>query len=979
MHRLSALPSALVLLALAGCNAAPIAPLVQILPEDAATEDDLRLDFLSRSEDPNLEDVVTYEVAWYVDGEEVPELKDQHEVNFERTAKNQQWRVAVTPVDSRGAYGQAGEATVTIQNTAPTAEVELTPLEPQPTSDIEAVATGYDIDGDEVSFRYEWLEEGVESGHTDKVLPADMTKKGDLWTVRAYPTDGQDEGEPAEATVSVDNALPIATLVTLTPREAFEKTELLAEAEGTDEDGDELTWTFTWYVDGEAVEDYSEATLTGEHFDKGAKIRVEATPHDGYVHGESAMSDYAYVFNTKPTGTAAALAPTEAYTATTLNCVGIGFADDDNDEEGWTFAWQVNGVDTSRTGQAEGGFTKGDTVSCFARPFDGEEEGDDAYKSAAVTILNTPPVMTKATISKSAPVEGDTLEVYVEGVSDDDGDDVTLKYSWLVNGTSVATTATLSSDLFDKGDTIQVEVTPNDGTDDGVPVRSAIVTAVNTAPEATKITLAPTSPYTDDEVVATVETEDADGDDVTLDFAWYVDGTKVSATGAKLDGSYFDKHDKIYVIVTPNDGDTDGAPLTSDTITAINTIPVITSVEVTPDPIREEDTLTCVPKGWTDADGDTPGYEYSWEVDGKKVATTKTLTGDFFDKGDAIVCTVRPDDGDDVGKAVSSKAYSVANTAPTIDSVSLSSKAPKEGDTLYATIIGAEDVDGDPITYHYAWHVNGKEVSTKDEIDSSVFDKGDSIYVVVTPDDGTDKGTGVKSDVATGANTVPEVTSVSLSPTSPKTTDGVTATVVSKDADGDTVSYSYTWYVDGLVAASKGKTLSSADFKKNQKLWVVVVPDDGDGKGAAFTSGKIDSVNTLPSITGVAISPATGIKESTTLTCVPSGWSDADGDAEGYRYEWKVNGALKGVSKTLLGTFFSKGDKVTCTAWPNDGEGNGTPRTSASVSVENTAPVLDSVTPVDDVSRRRATRSARCWARRPTTTGIGSRTSTAGT
>jgi hypothetical protein len=386
MRRLFCLPYALV--ALAGCSVTPIAPLVSIVPEGAATLDTLGLRFVSHPEASNLGDTVSYQISWYVDGTEVPELASKMEVPFERTAKDEQWRVTVTPMDSRELHGRSGEATATIQNTAPSSLVELQPLEPQPTQDIEVFAKGDDIDGDDVTFRYEWSEDGVKSEHTGRVLPESMTKRGDMWKVLAYPDDGENEGEPAEANVTVENALPLTTVVTLTPREAFERTELVVETEGTDADGDLLTWTFTWYVDGEALTGVDGSVLTGAHFDKGAKIRVEAAPNDGFVDGDPGFSDYAYIFNTPPTATAAALTPTEAYATTTMACDGVGFTDEDNDMEGWRYAWQVNGAeDPLRKESIQGGFSQGQSVSCTVRPFDGEEEGAEAYRSSTITIL----------------------------------------------------------------------------------------------------------------------------------------------------------------------------------------------------------------------------------------------------------------------------------------------------------------------------------------------------------------------------------------------------------------------------------------------------------------------------------------------------------------------------------------------------------------------------------------------------------------
>ena len=50
-------------------------------------------------------------------------------------------------------------------------------------------------------------------------------------------------------------------------------------------------------------------------------------------------------------------------------------------------------------------FDKGDSVYCELSPFDGSETGD-FVRTDTLTILNTPPVLTRATITNPSPREG---------------------------------------------------------------------------------------------------------------------------------------------------------------------------------------------------------------------------------------------------------------------------------------------------------------------------------------------------------------------------------------------------------------------------------------------------------------------------------------------------------------------------------------------------------------------------------------------
>ncbi|MBF4764918.1 S8 family serine peptidase, partial [Nocardioides islandensis] len=141
-----------------------------------------------------------------------------------------------------------------------------------------------------------------------------------------------------------------------------------------------------------------------------------------------------------------------------------------------------------------------------------------------------------ATVSLS-PVSPATNQIVTATAtkSDPDGNAVTLTYVWKVNGTIVKTTSGSSSltDTLDlsvagngnRGDTIRVEVTPNDGTANGGTVNDQLVVG-NSAPSAT-VSLSPVSPTTNQTVTATATKSDADGDAVSLTYVWKVNGSIV--------------------------------------------------------------------------------------------------------------------------------------------------------------------------------------------------------------------------------------------------------------------------------------------------------------------------------------------------------------------------------------------------------------------------------------------------------------------
>ena len=148
-------------------------------------------------------------------------------------------------------------------------------------------------------------------------------------------------------------------------------------------------------------------------------------------------------------------------------------------------------------------------------------------------------------------------------------------------------------------------------------------------------------------------------------------------------------------------------------------------------------------------------------------------------------------------------------------------------DTLIATATKS-DPNGYSVSLTYVWTVNGtvKQTDTTtaltDTFNLSVAgngNKGDVVVVSVTPNNGYLDGTTV-TDSATVADTAPAAT-VSLNSHTPRTNDVLTATATSSDADGDSVSLTYVWRVDGTVKQTDTTTALTDTFNLS-------LPGNGD-------------------------------------------------------------------------------------------------------------------------------------------------------
>lgn len=662
----------LIAVSLSACAGLPPSPALVIGPDAATTTDDLVLS-VTDSAEVEADDVVDYEITWYRDGEEQADLADATTVPASATSKNETWRAVVTPIDDKERVGESVETEITVVNTAPVATVAISPEVPLTTEDLVATAPGEDADGDAITTTYSWLRDGEDAGISGDTVSADLTVRGEVWTVIAVPADDEVSGEPVEAVVSIDNTAPVAESVTLEPASPTEASTLTAVTVGTDDDGDELTWSMSWLVNG--VEVATDVTsIDGDLFDKGDEVTVLATPSDGMVEGNT-VTDVSTVLNTPPSLDRAAISPTVLLESETLACNATGWLDIDGDDEAYDVSWEVGGMLVSTDATLTGAFfDKGDEVVCTLTPFDGEAYGTPV-SSGISTVSNTVPALTGVTFDLSTPRTNDVLTATAAGVTDDDGDAVSLTFAWSVAGSVVSTetvTGTSASldggSWFDRDETVTVTVTPNDGTDDGAPVSSATITVANSAPVIATAAVGPTPMYTTSTAVASVSASDDDGDEIALTVTWTVDGSS-AGTGGTLGSSNFEKGEAVGFGVVATDG-TDSSAATATAVTVSNTPPTAPEIAISPSAPTSADDLECtVTTAATDVDGDTITYDIEWTLDGSAWAgdvSTTRLDGDTIDAadltdGDVWSCTATPFDGDDDGPSATSDDVTVSD------------------------------------------------------------------------------------------------------------------------------------------------------------------------------------------------------------------------------------------------------------------------------------------------------------------------------
>jgi hypothetical protein len=403
---------------------------------------------------------------------------------------------------------------------------------------------------------------------------------------------------------------------------------------------------------------------------------------------------------------------------------------------------------------------------------------------------------------------------------------------------------------------------------------------VNGVPSPPGVTIAPSSPYTDDDLRVTIASAsvDPEGDAISYAYAWSVDGVPSSAsTSSTLPASATEAGQAWTVSVTASDGLATSAAGTAS-VTIVNTDPVVTA-SLTPASATRASTLTCTGTA-TDVDADTPTLTFGWTVDGAPVTASSstsslsTLVGAFA-VGQLVACTVTADDGKG-GTDSDSASVTIGNTAPVVDGVTLSPGTVYTNDTLTA-VASASDADGDALTLTYDWYVDGTLVQSgpSDTLDGAAyFDRDEVVYVEVLAEDGADSASATSAST-TVSNTAPSAPVVEITPSDAASGDDLTCAVVtpSADADGDALTYAFAWDVDGVAHedatdASTSSLVDGSTVGWNETWTCAVVASDG----SAMSGAASDSVSTE-----CMLGSESGCAASSCVEILASGASTGDG------------------------------------------------------------------------------------------------------
>ena len=187
---------------------------------------------------------------------------------------------------------------------------------------------------------------------------------------------------------------------------------------------------------------------------------------------------------------------------------------------------------------------------------------------------------------------------------------------------------------------------------------------------------------------------------------------------------------------------------------------------------------------------------------------------------------------------------SAPNTAPTVDSVSLSTSS-NDGlvysDVTLTCTPTTSDADGDTVTTSITWTADGNQIGTGSSITltTSLVNIGDAVFCTVTPNDGTVDGTPVDSTSATVQNYAPTISSVTIDNTSPTIGDTLTCSATASDPEGHSLTTTYTWYVNSVEQSPTSPTFDTTGLSDNDVVYCSARVVDAYGAPAVLQSSSV--------------------------------------------------------------------------------------------------------------------------------------------
>lgn len=642
-------------------NTLPLAPEVRFEPAAFDITTELKTVIAKPSSDAD-GDAVSYRYTWKVAGQKINQKRSLALLPPHVVRKNQDVELTVTPFD-----GEAEGASTTIQGKSRNAAPRGLALHLQPTVLRKAdVLTGHlqspalDPDADHVKYSTQWLlNDQPYPAVQGWSIPSAALLKGQQWTLLVTPSDDQEPGAIAKATIKVVNTVPRGLQAKLTDTRPLVTGKVAVEvlAPGVDDDGEPITVEFEWRKNGlvQTAFPKNKAALLPADLKKGDVWSVIAQSRDAESAGDKVSLGFA-VRNTPPTAPVLRVEPPQPRSEQPVFVrLATPSQDDDRDKLTYRYRWFVDGSKMpwpetkDQLGANE--VKKHSLVTVEVVAFDGEQESAPADASLKMAnTLPTAPVVQLIGKSVEQPLECKTTKAS----TDVDGDKLTQLYEWTLDGVVQPHHGpTIDTTGIRRGHKWGCRAYAHDG-EGGSPWSALSLLAVDNAPPAPPVVAIETSgggPATvQDDLTCVVQqpSRDADGDAVSYRYAWKKKGVAEAWAEPRIDSKRLKRGDVWTCVVVAKDASSESKPAQAE-VSVVNAVPIPPQVVLTPTRPQANEQLSCDIKTLaSDPDGDKLSYRFLWFKDGVEqrfAATTSTVPGRLVRAGETWWCEVVASDG----------------------------------------------------------------------------------------------------------------------------------------------------------------------------------------------------------------------------------------------------------------------------------------------------------------------------------------------
>jgi hypothetical protein len=192
--------------------------------------------------------------------------------------------------------------------------------------------------------------------------------------------------------LTTGNHPPVIRAATFQPTPLVLTGPIIVHVDAQDIDRNPLSFRYRWTVNGQPVRNQNGEQLPPELLKRGDAVSVEIWPHDGTVEGSLFTTEAVVVSNSPPVVAHLAIEPESVSPGIRVQA-RADTSDVDGDLIRVSYRWWKNDLLVQEGDEEEmdtAGFSRGDTLSVEAVPFDGVQKGK-AVRSVPIRMGNIPP------------------------------------------------------------------------------------------------------------------------------------------------------------------------------------------------------------------------------------------------------------------------------------------------------------------------------------------------------------------------------------------------------------------------------------------------------------------------------------------------------------------------------------------------------------------------------------------------------------